>query len=317
MFDRRFTLDSPTGAALNVRTTRARREPRGILLVQHGLAEHSGRYERFAGEMAALGFEVYVHDHRGHGSTSALDAPLRRFAKTNGAAKVVADSHAVLAYARDEHWDLPIVVFGHSLGGTIALNLAEQHGEDLAGLAVWNANLTFGVQERLAVQALKVERAMKGSDVASRLFARATFEAWGRSVEGAHTPADWLSHDPAAVEAYLRDPLCGFTPTVSMAADIVDLVRRGALPDQLAKLPADLPIHLLGGGEDPATAKGRAVEMLAARMRVDGGRRIGVEVIAGARHETLNEIELYRAPAVASLSAWLSRILADHPVPQI
>lgn len=313
LYEQRFTLDSPTGAALNVRSVRARREPRGILLVQHGLSEHSGRYERFAGEMAAIGFEVFVHDHRGHGSTSALDAPLRRFAKTNGAAKVVADSHAVMAHAQTEYWGLPIVVFGHSLGGTIALNLAERHGAELAGVAIWNANLTFGVQERLAVQALKIERALKGSDVGSRLFARATFEAWGRSIEGAATPADWLSHDPAAVDAYLRDPLCGFTPTVSMAGDIVELVRQGGSAERLAQLSPDLPVHLLGGGEDPATAKGAAIEALAARLRVNGGRRVSAEVIAGARHETLHEIELYRAPAMASLAAWLGRILAEHP----
>jgi alpha-beta hydrolase superfamily lysophospholipase len=299
-----------------VRVARARSSPRGLLLVQHGLAEHGARYERFAGEMAGLGLDVFVHDHRGHGSTSALDAPFRRFAKANGAAKVVADSHAVLAHARAEHPAVPVLVFGHSLGGTIALNLAERHAAEIAGLAVWNANLTFGVQERIAVQGLKVERAMKGSDVASRLFARATFEAWGRSIEGASTAQDWLSHDAAAVEAYARDPLCGFVPTVSMAGDIVDLVRTGGDETRLSKLPPNLPIHLLGGGSDPATAKGAAIEALAAKLRVNGARHLTVEVIAGARHETLNEIDLYRAPAVASLCTWIGRVLADHSVPE-
>ncbi len=166
--------------------------------------------------------------------------------------------------------------------GTIALCLAERYGAELAGLAVWNANLTFGLQERLAVQGLKVERAMKGSDVASRLFARATFEAWGRSIPGARTMQDWLSHDPAVVDAYARDPLCGFTPTVSMASDIVDLVRQGVDAAQLSRLPADLPIHLLGGGSDPGDGPGRgdrsaggppADQRLAPDRRRDRGRR--------------------------------------------
>lgn len=305
-------MDSPTGAALHVRVARASSVPRGILLVQHGLAEHGGRYEGFADEMRLLDLDVFVHDHRGHGSTSALDAPFRRFATSNGAAKVVADSHAVLAHARSEHPGLPIIVFGHSLGGTIALQMAERYGVELAGVAVWNANLTFGLQERIAVQGLKVERAMKGSDVASRLFARATFEAWGKSVEGARTPHDWLSHDPSVVEDYARDPLCGFTPTVSMASDIVDLVRRAGEEAQLSQLPTDLPIHLLGGGGDPATAGGEAVDALAARIRINGSRRVTSEIVAGARHETLNEIELYRAPAIASLSVWIRDILAEH-----
>ena len=58
---------------------------------------------------------------------------------------------------------------------------------------------------------------------------------------------------------------------------------------------------------------GRIISEAALSSRINGARRVTAEVIAGARHETLNEIELYRAPAVASLAAWLGRILAEHP----
>ncbi|KAB0680797.1 alpha/beta fold hydrolase [Aureimonas leprariae] len=312
MFDHRFSLDSPTGALLNVFRADARAHERGILLVFHGLAEHAERYGRFAGEMAERGFHVYAHDHRGHGSTTASDAPLRRFAKRDGAAKVVGDCRAVFDRARAEHRrGLPIIVFGHSMGGLVALNFALRLGPQLAGLAIWNADPAFGYRERLGVAALKAERALKGSDVASDLFARSTFQAWARSVENRRTDGDWLSHDEAQVDRYLNDPLCGWTPTNSMALDVLELIRGGSTEAAWAALPDGLPVHVLGGTEDPAARRGEAAHALAGGLRHAGSRDVTLLVQEGARHETLNEIEPIRAAALGSFERWLDRIAPE------
>lgn len=313
MFDDRFSLDSPTGALLNVRRADARGHERAILLVFHGLAEHSERYARFAREMAERGFHTYAHDHRGHGSTTASDAPLRRFAKRGGAAKVVADCRAVLDRARAEHRrGLPVVAFGHSMGGLVALNFAIRLGRELAGLAVWNADFGFGFKGRLSVAALKAERALKGSDVASDLFARSTFDAWARTVENRRTDGDWLSHDETEVDRYLNDPLCGWTPTNSMSLDILDLVREASTEAVWAGLPHHLPIQVLAGTEDPATRRGEAAHELAGGLRHAGCRDVTLVMQDGARHETLNEVEPIRAAAVRALDAWLGRIAPPH-----
>ena len=78
----------------------------------------------FAAALAAKGCHVLAHDHRGHGSTTAADAPLRRFARRNGAEKVLADCRAVHLDAIARHPGLPVIVFGHSMGGHGALTLA-------------------------------------------------------------------------------------------------------------------------------------------------------------------------------------------------
>ncbi|WP_182084713.1 alpha/beta hydrolase [Aureimonas sp. ME7] len=305
-FADRFVLDSPTGAALCVRRWRAM-APRAVLLIQHGLAEHGARYDRAARELAAQGIETYAHDHRGHGSTTAQDAPLRRFASRDGASKVLRDTHAVRERAEAEHPDTPIFVLGHSLGGTIALIYAERYGAGLGGVLVWNAAIRFGWQERLGTAALRVEKMLKGSDVASQLFARSTFDAWARSVPDRRTQADWLSHDPDVVDAYIRDPLCGWTPTVSMVEDILALLRRAGEPEAIASLPSDLPLHLLGGTQDPATEGGKAVADLGRILSEGGSRHVETRIVEGARHETLNEIEPHRADAMQALIAFIDR----------
>ncbi len=124
MFERTTALlrDDSTQLALRHQPAAADVRPRAILVLLHGLAEHSGRYARFADFMAQRGFQVYAHDHRGHGMTQAPDAPLGRFATHDGGLRVVEDVLVVIETARERHPALPVFLFGHSMGGLIAWN---------------------------------------------------------------------------------------------------------------------------------------------------------------------------------------------------
>src|SRR5205085_2061158 len=79
-FDVQTTCSSLTGAVLNLYVSSAKSTPRGVIQVNHGIAEHAARYGRFAEAMSDAGFHVYAHDHRGHGATTAPDAPPGIFA---------------------------------------------------------------------------------------------------------------------------------------------------------------------------------------------------------------------------------------------
>jgi alpha-beta hydrolase superfamily lysophospholipase len=68
MFEETSRFSSPTGASLAYHhQPAATTEPHGILLISHGLAEHSRRYRTFAEAMSNHCFHVYAWDHRGHG----------------------------------------------------------------------------------------------------------------------------------------------------------------------------------------------------------------------------------------------------------
>ena len=314
MFASSTLLDSPTGAALRVHRFLPKGEAQAVLLILHGLAEHSGRYDRLGRELAENGIAVYAHDHRGHGSTTALDAPLRRFGGRNGSAKVLRDVQAVRHQAEADLPGKPIIVLGHSMGAHIALNHARTFGEGLAGLALWNASFERGWAERIGVVAFKAEKALKGSDVASALFARATFEAWSRSIQPKRTAYDWLSHNESEVDRYIADPLCGWTPTISMVEDILGWQSAGSDLALLGDLPRRLPIHCLGGDKDPATMKGAAIRSLAARLEEAGSLDVHCHVIPGARHEVMHEREPMRGEALEELRRFVDRCSAPtHP----
>lgn len=291
-FDDQTSLASPTGANLNLLHMRPKDKLRAVVHINHGLAEHAARYQPFADYLSQVGFAVFAHDHRGHGHTTASDATAGRFAEApagRGWEKVVADSLAVNTRARTEYPQSPLITFGHSMGGLIAMNFALSHPDRQIALAVWNSNFKMGLEGRVAQAILAAERMLKGSDVPSGMLSRLTFEAWGKAIKNAKTRSDWLSHDTAAVSAYIEDPLCGWDPTVGLWQDIFAMAFHGSNRAALAALPKTMPIHLVGGGQDPATAKGRAVTWFARKLRGHGMEDVTCCIYEGLRHETLNE----------------------------
>lgn len=297
---------SPTGAHLAYHHQPAESAPRGIVIVCHGLAEHSRRYRAFAEALAAHGYHVYAHDHRGHGETTAADAALGLFARKDGYSKVIADVVAIRDLATSTQPGLPVILFGHSMGGLIALNVATEHPQAFAALSIWNSNFNPGLAGRFAQGVLSIEQMLKGSDVPSLILPKATFAAWGRAIPGHRTAFDWLSHDPKEVDAYIADPLCGFDASVSMWRDIFRLTFAGVDSERLARLPQRLPVYLVGGAEDPATNMGREIHWLGQHMLDAGMTDVETIVYEGMRHETLNEIG--REKAVGDFLTWLGNL---------
>lgn len=304
-FDTSRTLASSTGAKLNLYIRHADAPARAVVQINHGLAEHAARYGRFADFLAARGYHVYAHDHRGHGATSAPGAPLGRFAQKDGVDHILADVGAVHDLIAERHPGLPVIIFGHSMGGLIALNFTLRHSGRIAAAAIWNANFSAGLLGRLAQAILAFERFRLGSDVPSRILPKLTFADWAKKIPNARTAFDWLSRDPAEVDLYVADPLCGWNASVSMWIDVFDLVFAGADHRNFSAVRKDLPFNLVGGERDPATDGGKAVEALALRMRRMGFSNLVSKVYEETRHESLNEIN--REPIMADFAAWLDR----------
>jgi alpha-beta hydrolase superfamily lysophospholipase len=304
------SLPTPTGAILALRHMPARLTAIGVVHVNHGLAEHSGRYARFATALSQSGFHVYAHDHRGHGATRAPDAPLGRFAERDGTKKVLADIDAVHDHIATRHPGLPLLIFGHSMGGIVVLDAVLRRSHHLAGAAIWNANVSAGAMARLALALLAWERFRRGADLPSRILPRLTFQAWGRALPDARTPFDWLSRDPAEVDAYIADPLCGWDPSVSMWRDVFRMILTASDDRGYTPVRRTLPFHLVGGGADPSTDNGKAVEALAARMNRMGFSNLQTRIWPNNRHEGLNDLD--RQVVTEDFIEWARRAITAH-----
>ncbi len=306
MFAESGQLRRPDGACLAWRHEPARGEPGGILLICHGMAEHSGRYAAFAGQMSAGGLHVYAHDHRGHGETVGPDAPPGRFAFRGGAEIVVDDVLAMRGMAASRHPHLPVLLLGHSMGGLVAMNAALARPDAFAGAAVWSANFRPGIGRKAAKSILRLEKMLKGSDVPSDMLPRLTFQAWAQSVPEAKTPFDWLSRNADAVAAYIADPRCGFDASVSLWLDSLNLIESGLELIAATRLRRDFPFHLAAGGGDAATRQGHDVIWLANHLKKHGFSNISRHIHSGMRHEIWNETGSERA--VAEFADWCAHV---------
>ena len=289
-FDSRKTILSSSGAEVNLYVMEAEGPARGVVQVNHGLAEHAARYARFARALAGRGFATYAHDHRGHGYTKAPDAPRGSFGAGRTAGKVIADVAAVHDVIARERPRLPVIAFGHSMGSLVTMNFVLKHSDRIAGAAIWNGNFSAGLLGRVAQAVLAWERFRLGSDVPSRILPRLTFDAWAKQVSDGRTPFDWLSRDHAEVDKYVADPLCGWNPSVGMWQSIFEFVFAGADDRNFAGIRRDLPVNLVGGGSDPESDFGKTVAQLAGRMERMGFSNLVSTIYPDTRHESLNEL---------------------------
>ena len=159
-------IESPSGAVIHAFVSVPKRVPKAVIQINHGMAEHAARYHRFAEVLAKAGYAAIIHDHRGHGKTTARDASLGSFGK-GGIEAVLADVDAINAHARDRFPECPVICFGHSMGAIIALNYAIRHPQSVGALAAWNSGVETGALSGIYRLILKVERFFKGSDVPS------------------------------------------------------------------------------------------------------------------------------------------------------
>ena len=92
------------------------------------------------------------------------------------------------------------------------------------------------------------------------------------------------------MDLYVNDPYCGFEVSISMWRDVLDGVFYAGNKKILQKLPKELPVHIIGGAEDPCTLNGGDMEKLATKLQNIGLSDVTCKILEGTRHESLNEI---------------------------
>jgi alpha-beta hydrolase superfamily lysophospholipase len=282
--------------------------PTAILLIAHGMAEHGARYRRLAQVLVPHGIGVYAPDHRGHGLTARTVSELGFFADNDGFNKVVGDLRTLHERVQVDHPGLPVVLLGHSMGSFLTQAYLFAHGTDLAGAAMTGSSLNVGLLPSVGRRIARFERFRVGPRRTSWLLTRLSFGQFARTIRGRRTDFDWLSRDPAEVDAYIADPLCGFDATTQLWIDLLDAFPRLADAANVARIPAELPLWIASGSQDPVHEGGRLFQALVDLYTARGFRDLESRLYEGARHELFNETN--RDEVTADFMAWLQRVIA-------
>lgn len=296
------TVASPAdGTALFVRTWLPEGTARAVVQIAHGMAEHSARYARFAEALTDAGFAVWANDHRGHGKTSTAARDRGYFADGDGWGVAVDDLEAVAGAARAAHPGLPLFFFGHSMGSMLGRDHASRHGDELAGAIFCGTAGDQGLLGKIGVRLAAAEARLRGRRAVSPLLDKLTFGSYNNAFKPARTRFDWLSRDPAEVDAYVADPRCGEVFTAGFFTDLIGGLNR--LPGLAGRYRADLPMLFISGDRDPVGGNGKGVREAAEAVRAGGVTDLTCTLYPGARHELLNEV--IRDRVTADVVAWL------------
>jgi alpha-beta hydrolase superfamily lysophospholipase len=272
------TLTAFDGLSLFHQAWRPDGEPRGAIMLIHGLGEHSGRYQHVAAALVDAGYAVHAIDHRGHGRSEGKRVYVKSYDE------LMRDLGQFRRHIDAAEPGRPLFVLGHSMGGNLAMGHVLGNQDGIAGLVLSGPALQPGDD----LSPLKLS-----------IFKAVAKVAPGLRPEG--LDATKISRDPAVVEAYQHDPLV-FTGkmTAGIGAALIGAMERfPASYDQLT-----IPILLLHGTEDQLCdiAGSKAVETGAVNADVTA------HYYDGLYHEVFNEPEHDRV--LADLVAWLDGVVA-------
>jgi alpha-beta hydrolase superfamily lysophospholipase len=301
-----FVLDTSDGAKIFVYRWEPDRQPsRAVVQIAHGASEHAARYRRVGEVLTNAGYSVYANDHRAHGRTAA-DFGRFGVARPGGWEAIVLDAHALTERIRQEHPGKPGVLFGHSMGSLIAQAYLPRWGSELAGAVLSGSTTPIEVDEatKQAISALgSGETADQPSEILAGMFA-----GFNTAFDGPEaTGFEWLSRDAAEVRLYVDDPWCGEPLSNGYVADMLLALNEPWGAENVARLPAGLPLYVFSGDRDPVGGEaGASVRELADNYRAQGVGPVTLRLYPEGRHEMLNETN--RDEVHADLLAWLDSL---------
>ncbi|MFX1296813.1 MAG: alpha/beta hydrolase [Promethearchaeota archaeon] len=245
--------------------------PKAVVQIIHGYAEHSGRYLNVVNELIPRGYVLYANDHRGHGKSEGIQLYVKKFENFIEDEKIFLD-----LINRNEH-NLPHFILGHSMGSTIAELLIVKYPENIKGLVI------SGVATQIkSIRGVKKALVKFLASIKPKM--RVTLDL-----------APGLSHDLEVVEAYRKDPLVYKSATVKIGVEFAKAVAKAKkLLGQIK-----IPVLLQSGSEDP--------EMLGAEKFDELLTTIDktVKIYEGLYHEVYNEVEEDRKVVLKDLGDWL------------
>lgn len=278
--------------------------PRGVLQVLHGMAEHRKRYGEFAKKLNQAGFSFYIHDHRGHGDTAEKNnLPLGHLGDEDGWVKIREDVRRHTELIREENSELPIFLFGHSMGSFLGRDFILQNHDLFSGAIFSGTGFVKPVQLFLLKPLITLEKIFKGKKGKSGFVENMIFSSNNNQFKPVKTPHDWLSRDKKAVSDYYNDKRCGFSCTTKFYDDFQQGMKNVADTAKYRTLPEEFPIFFVSGGNDPVGGEVIA-EVARDYLRV-GLKDVEYKVYPGARHEMINELN--KEEFFSDIIEWLEK----------
>jgi len=277
--------------------------PRAVVLITHGMAEHSARYARFAEYLTERQIAAVSYDHRGHGKTGEDHPGYIR--SSDGFHLMISDFAEMRTFAEEEFPSLPLFIFAHSMGSFLVQRHLQLQDDAPAGVIYSGSSGAVPALLPVGIILSSAIAMARGGDHRSTLIHNLTFKPYNDHFKPVRTPHDWISRDPDEVELYDNDPLCGFIPSISFYRDFFKGLKRTLQHKPFTA--GKYPVMIVSGSHDPVSDMAKGIEPLKQKLIRSGIEELAVKIYPKARHEPLNEIN--RAEVMGDVYRWIDDLL--------
>jgi alpha-beta hydrolase superfamily lysophospholipase len=251
-------------------------KPKGVVVVVHGLGEHSGRYTHLTDALSGKKISIFALDNRGHGNSQGERGHIDSFLD------FIFDLKIFINMVREAHPDLPIILLGHSMGGAIACRYALTYQNDIKGLVLSAPGIILINRE----------------PVIKRAFGKTLATLSPKTIISNGIDAQtMISHDAEQVKLYKEDPLVHSHISLRLWTE---MEKNGAYCMERA-YDLRIPLLAIHGSDDPIVSL-KGSEVVVDRALTDDKK---LAVFPGLLHETMNESPRDRAKVLSLVASWI------------
>ncbi len=299
MVEERILISSDRRTKLYVNCWRAD-APKAVILLSHGMTEHSLRYDRFGRYLQEHGISLYCHDQRGHGKTAAGHlGHLRKGVDWN---MMINDLFTVKKMIAEEN-TCPVFLMGHSMGSFLVRRTVQLRPNMFDGLILSGTGDSQGKAGKAAVKVADTACVLLGQEKYSKKIQSLMFGSYNKEIADAKTDFDWLTRDFDEVQRYINDPYCGYTCTNGFYHELLMGIQLANDFNNAVSMNKAMPIYMFSGDKDPVGTYGKGVKNVEKLFSDAGMQDVTVKLYPGGRHEMLNETN--RDEVMADLVEWV------------
>ena len=254
-------------------------QPKAVVVLVHGLGEHTGRYAHVGQALTDAGYVLVGFDLRGHGKSGGARG---HFPSLD---VVTQDIRQFFQFVSQRHPNLPQFLYGHSLGGLLSLTYAVQNKAMLKGVMVTGSALRSALQEQKAKIAM--------ANILGTLMPAMTIPSG--------LDATTISRDKAVVDKYVRDPLVHDKTSLGLGKSALTAIDACfARAREFA-----YPLLIMHGKADKLTYASGSEDF--ARLAGEKNKDVTLKIWDGLYHEIHNEPE--QAEVFKIMIEWLDKHL--------
>ena len=259
-------------------------EPKGIVQISHGMAEHKERYYDFMEYLSSKGYVCVIHDHRGHGA-SVKDFNDLGYFYTEDINYIIDDLYQVTEYIMSKYRNHNISIFSHSMGTLVSRNYLKKYDDKIQKIVLCGPpteNKSVGAGIFFA----KLIKLFRGDRYRSKFLNTLTFGSYNtkHKIENG-----WICSNEMAVVGYNKDNLCGYIFTANGFVNLFKMLKEAYNKKNWQMKNKDIPIFIIAGKDDKVIQNEKKFKHLKYFLHDLGYTNISSKLYEGKRHELINE----------------------------